>query len=461
MFGFGQLPCIEPLSPIGMKLVGIFLGLIYAWSATSMIWPSLMGLAALLANGCTTPKALFAAGFGNDTVVFIIFILIFTTAVDECGLTQFLANWFMSRKFLAKNPWLLSFGLLIACFLTSAIANAMAAIFIFWSIFYPICQQAGFKPYDKYPTLMILGIAVSSIMGALVMPFRSTPLVIYSAYQAVSGIALNYVQYICFAFPVALGVIVIYLLTCRFIFRIDLTKMKNCSDNLVQAQDQSMTKPQRIVLLFLAVFILLAFAPGLLPKTLWLSQLLNKLGPACIISALLAVMLWVKVDGKALVDFKQLANKGIVWDIILLFTVVLPLSSMLIADETGVKQLLIDLLLPLFSSVSPLVFMILVLLLPTIITNFANNTVVALIFVQIIASLSDDLGVNAVPLVASLIFCVSMAFYTPAASAQSAIVFGNTAWIRPKDIYTYGGIVMLIMGSTLIALCLLWGKVIF
>lgn len=29
MFGFGQLPPVEPLTPLGMNLIGIFLGVLY------------------------------------------------------------------------------------------------------------------------------------------------------------------------------------------------------------------------------------------------------------------------------------------------------------------------------------------------------------------------------------------------------------------------------------------------
>ena len=30
VFGFGHLPIIEPLTPVGMQLVGIFIGVIWA-----------------------------------------------------------------------------------------------------------------------------------------------------------------------------------------------------------------------------------------------------------------------------------------------------------------------------------------------------------------------------------------------------------------------------------------------
>lgn len=37
MFGFGYLPAVEPITPLGMKMLGIFIGLVYAWSTTSLL----------------------------------------------------------------------------------------------------------------------------------------------------------------------------------------------------------------------------------------------------------------------------------------------------------------------------------------------------------------------------------------------------------------------------------------
>ena len=38
MFGFGYLPPFAPVTPLGMKYIGILLGLIYLWSLVEMLW---------------------------------------------------------------------------------------------------------------------------------------------------------------------------------------------------------------------------------------------------------------------------------------------------------------------------------------------------------------------------------------------------------------------------------------
>ena len=46
MFGFGLLPPFSTLTPVGMKLLGIFLGVIYGYTTCGIIWPSLFAIIA-------------------------------------------------------------------------------------------------------------------------------------------------------------------------------------------------------------------------------------------------------------------------------------------------------------------------------------------------------------------------------------------------------------------------------
>lgn len=461
MFGFGFLPAPAPITPLGMKMLGIFLGLIYGWSFSTLIWPSLMGMLALISTNCVPLKTFLSLGFANDTVVFLLFIFIFTTAVEEEGVTDYMANWCLSRKILIGRPWMLSFSMLLGAAITSALTNMFAAILIFWGIFTKICLQAGYKPYEKYPTLMILGIALSSVLGTCLLPYRTGPLVLLGAYQMLTGTTIDFLRFMLFVVPIIVLAVIVYLIVCRFIFRVDISALKNIKVDFIQPQDLIMNKRQKTVMSFLATFILLAVLPTILPKTFLLTQILDRLGTIGMIMLLLMIMIWIKIDGKPLISFQALASKGIIWDMMMLFIIILPLSNLLMGDDTGIKPFMINLLMPVFSNTSPLVFMFTALLLPTIITNFANNIVVAMIFIQIICSMSEILGVNMTPMVMTLMLCANLAFITPAASAPAALVFGNTTWIKPKDIYTMGSIMMLILAVTIISFGLIWGNILF
>ncbi len=461
MFGFGFLPAPEPVTPVGMKMLGVFLGLIYGWSFSTLIWPSLMGMVALVINECVTFKEFLELGFANDTVVFLLFIFIFTAAVEKEGVTKWLASWCISRKILQGRPWMLSFGILLGAAITGGLTNMFAAILIFWGIFYNICKQAGVKPYDKYPTLMVLGIAIASIVGVCIFPFRTASLVALGTYQSLTGISVDYLHFMLFTVPTVVLTLIVYILACRYIFKVDISGLQNINMDFIKPEDLKMNKRQKIVMSFLTVFIILALLPTILPKTFFLTVLLGRLTNTGVIMILLMIMLCIKVDGQPLIDFKELAQQGVIWDMLLLFIIVFPLSSLMMTDPTGLKPFIVGVLQPIFSGVSPFVFMFAALLLPTLLTNFANNIVVAVIFLQLICSMAEPLGVNSTPMILTLMICANFAFYTPAASAPAAMVFGNVEWIKPKDIYTMGGLMMVILALVLITFGLFWGNLIF
>ena len=64
MFGFGYLPPIEPITPLGMHIVGIFFGLLFGWITIGLIWPSNKGCMALVLVGGMKVGAVLSAGCG-------------------------------------------------------------------------------------------------------------------------------------------------------------------------------------------------------------------------------------------------------------------------------------------------------------------------------------------------------------------------------------------------------------
>lgn len=75
-FAIGLLPPIGVTS-YGMKIIGVFLGLIYGWTFLGFVWPSLFSMVALGFTGYDTPPNIIAAGIGHPTVLFTIFVCIF------------------------------------------------------------------------------------------------------------------------------------------------------------------------------------------------------------------------------------------------------------------------------------------------------------------------------------------------------------------------------------------------
>lgn len=462
MFGFGHLPPISTITPIGMKVLGIFLGLVYAWTTTSLIWPSLLGMLAVSVNVIMPLPEFFTVSFANNTVVFILFIFIFAAVLEEAGLLQFLAHWFTSRKIAYGRPWMFTFLFLFGAFLGGALVNEIASALIFWRIFYNIAKEYGFKPFEKYTTLMVFGIVFCSVTaGGSTLPFKLGPIVFFPVFEALTGTSINFFDYLLFGFPMGALTVVVYTLICRFVFRPDISALKSMNGDTLDKASLKLEKRQKVAFGFIAALMILLLGPDVLPKDWPVVQLIHQTGTAGVVIFLVILMFFIRFDGRPLMDFKRMANLGISWDIYVLFAMILPLSSLLTSDMTGIKPFLIQLMSPILVGRSPLLFTILVLLLGTIITNFANNVVLGIIFINIICPLAAPLGIDPAPIVTLMIFTIQLAYLTPAGSAPAAMVFGNTEWVKAKDIYYYAVIFSVILFVFYIVVGLPYAKLIF
>ena len=128
------LPAGEVITPMGMKAIGIFAGLIYGWIFIDLIWPSLLGLVLLSFTGYGSLTDVFGEGFGSEIVLLIIFFSVFTKWLEDIGLTNSIAQWMLSRKFLAGKPYLFLFVIFLVTYVVSACVGIYATIFLIWGI---------------------------------------------------------------------------------------------------------------------------------------------------------------------------------------------------------------------------------------------------------------------------------------------------------------------------------------
>ena len=460
--GIGSLTPSGSLTPLGMKLMGIFAALLYGWTACGLFWPSLLGILALPFTGLYDSLGQYlAVSFGNETLVFLLFLSAFTAVIDEVGLIDYIANLLISFKFLNNKPWLFSFVFLIAAYICSAFINMFAAIIVFWGILYIIAKRFGFERYDKYPTLMIIGVILASTIGGCVMPYKPVPLIVLRAYSQISGSSMDFLQYITFSLPTTFMIMVFYLLICRFVFRPELKALKQINVDFVDKNALILSLKQKVALLFLFAFIFMMIAPSLLPKTFFLAIFINKLGIAGCVMLLVILMCLLRFDGQPMMDFHKMAARGINWDMYVTMCFVIPFAGIFTSDATGIKPFIVELVKPILSGLSPTVFIILTMLLATLITNVANNMVVAAVFATMIFTLGTDLGLSILPLIAVLILCANLAILTPAASPLAAMMFANTEWCRSKDLYKYCAITIVIAFVLTMAFGMFWANIIY
>lgn len=461
MFGFRALPPLGPLTEQGMAVVGIFLGVVYAWSTASIIWPALLGLVSLGFIGENTVTGIFQASFGSDTYLLVFFILVFAAVVNNSGVSNVIANWIVSRKFSKGKPWVISLLLLTAAYALGALISVTPGIIIPWAILYTMCDAYGYTSKDKYPKLMVIGVVLAALMGHGALPFKALALMLMNALSQNTGETINYATFTIFAVVLSYAIVLSYLLVCRFLLRPDVSAMKE--KDFVYAGESKMNSFQKQVLVFLGVFFLLFFLPGLLPAELAVVAFLKKIGNTGTVVLLIAFIAFLRRrDNSGYVNMVETIKTAIPWETMILLAFALPITSALTNEGTGVQALFVQVLDPVLgSSSSSLLFISLVVILTVLLTNVIGNMVVGLMMVPLVCIYAASTGVSAPMLVVVLSVLCNVSLFLPSASPLAALLHGNTQWVSSKDIYKYT--IPTIVASILISIliCSTLGNLLF
>lgn len=280
MFGFHLV--IHPfatVTDVGVKILGVFIGLVYGWSFVGMLWPSLLGIIAVACSGLMGIDQVIAQSVGSSTILFLILIMMITENMNQTGFVNKFAYWLIGRKFCKGRPWTLMVTVFMTTYLISAFSNAFVSIFLCWSFWYSICKQMGYKPFEKFTTVVITGTILSCVLGSLIFPFHQLPMVILNAFAANMHESANYGAYMATIIPYTLICLLEYVLVCKFIIKPDVSKLKNFDmETLMKTEKTSFTKEQLGTAIGLLVLIIMLMAPGFLPETIPFVTFLKNIG---------------------------------------------------------------------------------------------------------------------------------------------------------------------------------------
>lgn len=155
-------------------------------------------------------------------------------------------------------------------------------------------------------------------------------------------------------------------------------------------------------------------------------------------------MLLIRPDGEVLFNFGRMAATGISWDVVFMVALIMPLAQFLTAENTGVTPFLAMLLRPLMA-LPPLGFIILALVVGALLTNFANNFVIAIIIMPVIYSFSMQTGMAPLGPIMVLFVCTQMAVGTPGASFPVAICYSFSEIVDAPMMMKYAWLSVVIM----------------
>lgn len=231
-FGIGMLPPFAQITEYGMDILGIFVGLIYAWTFIGFLWPSLIGLAVMgLTAYAADINTAIASGFGYSLVWQVFFMMLFAEIMNVLGITEYLGFWLISRNFCVGRPWVFAFLIFTAAWILGGLTSPYAAAFMLWSVLYKIFEKIGMEKQSGYVTYMIAGIMFLAAMACMVFPFEPYPSVIV-ALCGFTPADLPFIPWLIVGIVTAVALSVAYLLVGKFIFRFDLTALVILAPNI-------------------------------------------------------------------------------------------------------------------------------------------------------------------------------------------------------------------------------------
>lgn len=459
-FGFGFLPIIQPITQAGMNVLGIFFGIIYAWIFIDILWPSLAGLVLLISLGDMPLPVVFQRSFGDPIVQMVLFIFVFCAAIDYYGLSKFISQWFVSRKFLKGRPWLFLYMFLFSIFLLGALTSASPATIIGWSILGGICQICGYEKGDFFPAIMTFAVVFAAQMGMALIPFKQAPLTVLGAFEnMMPGFELSYGKYIILSFLSFILVSLLLFLLMRLVMKKELSKLAQFDIKKLLSREPAINKIQKYILFFLLILIMLLILPGILPKSFPGLKTLASIGAPGVVIMLIAVMCVVKIDKKPLFDFRKMAQQGIIWNAVLLLASIQPLTWLMLQPQTGISQFLLENLEPFYASSNLWFFAFFLSFTTLILAQIMNNAAAAITALPILLFYCRQTGSSpALPLIL-LISAIHLAFLTPAGSPAAALLSSND-WISKKLIWKAAPLVIIISWLTIAIVILGLGSVI-
>lgn len=410
---FRFIPPFGGLTPLGMGIIGAFIGAVYGWITIDMLWPSLM---ALLGAGLSIGMdAMLAASFGSLTIVSLILCMGCIGIAMKTGAFNWLVEKMLSNKFMQGKAWFTIWLILLVAWFMGA-HNPIIMCIIFCAFFNSIFKQVGVQKNDKLVIFSYLGSAYCLMMGQILFPFVSTGLVLTMAYgRMFPDNPLDVVPYLLFMIIMGVVMTTVFVALMKFVFRVDASPIANFKQ---EGGVRPCSKDQKTALILFVIFIILNVANALPLGTV--KVFLNQFGLIgfCIVLSCVAAIMKGE-DGKPLANLEELFHMCN-WGQITMVGFIMVLSTYMMSADAGITTAMGNLLKP-FMALPPLVFIVFALLFAAVLTNVANNMLVCVLVMPFLVNFAMQIGMAPTAMVALLFLLSQFAIATPAASPVTAV----------------------------------------
>lgn len=456
-FVFSMLPPISSITEMGMKVLGVTIALLWGWITVDLMWTSLLGFIMLQFTGYTTLLPGLVAGIGNSTVMMILILLAFATALSEIGASDVIAGWLISRKVFRGRPMVFIFGLLFGVALLSAAGGGMAVIFIIWDLIRSICKANGVEEKATVKGVMMAMVLYCGMIG-FILPWQNTIWLFGGFWQKGAGgleiPAMN--VFYCGLIWLVLS-IVLCILVFKYIFRLDFSGFLITEEVAAKYTQKKATPYQKASIILIGIYIALLLFANIF-KNNGFANLVNALGVVGLSVLYMTIFaIWKKGNGEPVLNVAK-CFAATPWPVVMLIAITIPLGDALQSADTGVMGAIAAWLMPLVSNMSPMVFIAVCTVILTVLTQVLHNVICGAVFFPMLTPIVIQMGGNPYIFLVTIFIGLMSAYATPASSMFAGLVFGTND-ISTKAGYLAGWVYTGITILILIALMPVWSMI--
>lgn len=422
-----------------MAVLGVFVGMLYGWLTVGFIWPSILGLVFLGVTGISTINEALTAGWGNiNAVIYVILGFMFAAYIESSGLADGISSFFLTRKFLIGHPWYLIIIIFMCAWALGALAGVFAGIFVSWAILYSMLERLGYEKRSKVSAYILSTAVFGAVAGLVFLPFHATALLYVNFMTSAVGVTIGFGPYMIYQFVMTIVLAVAWAGFGRFILQLDLAAIATAGDQFAYLRGVKYTFEQKFAFAMLLLTIGIMIAPEFLPDGSSSETLFETLGiaGAFIIGMVIPAIVKNK-EGKPLINLAECTQKCS-WDVIWLLVATMPVAAAMQSADTGIVSTIVTFVMSAIGNMNWIMFTVLCAVILGALTQITHNLIIAIVLFGPLCQVCVNLGGNPVIWFMVNYWMNMCAFVTPAASANSAIMHGNTEWIKAGDAYYMG-----------------------
>lgn len=449
---FGRYIPVAGLPATGVGVLSILIGAIILWLTIGVNWTSLLILMALMTlSELGGYKWVTQNSFGNDTAVLMLLCFMLAACLTKSGFARRIAIILMTNKFARKSPWNTVLMYLAACLLIGWFLPSSGSILVTLPILDSMLAEGGLKKEDHphVGAMMALGAVVAGQLGNASTPISHAVTIqgigLYSSY--VEGGSLDFFTLMGVLMPIAVVSLIICWLVFRFLWRPDVSCLKDVDFDGLRGTVAPMDSRERWSAIVYGLAILVWMLPGLsnvfFPALKPITSKLNNLYAPIV--ALLILQLVKLEDGKPVLTYKDaLANVN--WNTVVFIGCIMCIGAAVSNGASGIKDWLTLVMTPIFAKIPVGIFVFIIVAVGIILTNFISNAVCVAIMMALSMPLATGVyagQVNPVLVGLLVIYAVQNAWSTPPATPSSAVA-ASYGWLDTSNMFKWGMVIAVI-----------------